>query len=230
MVAQPEVEPSMSAPLLEVQGLTKSFADRVILKDCSFELAAQERLSIQGPSGCGKSTLLRMLAGLEAADSGIIRLAGTTATEGKRTLMSPWQRGIQMVFQDLGLWPTRSVLRHVVDVRKAADLPDPAGVGKRILEDLGLGAQLKARPGTLSGGEARRLAFARVMALEPRLLLLDEAFSSLDPDSRDQGFSVLEQVLAATGAGVILVTHDPSEAERLGGRACRLLDGGLTCA
>lgn len=219
----------MSAPLLDVRGLHKSFADQVILKDCSFQLEAGERLSIQGPSGCGKSTLLRMIAGLEAADSGSISMAGTTATDGGKVVTPPWKRGIQMVFQDLGLWPTRKALQHVVDVRKAAGLPDPSGAGKRILTDLGLGQHLKARPGTLSGGEARRLAFARVMALEPQLILLDEAFSSLDPDSRDQGFAVLEQVLAATRAAVILVTHDPQEAERLGGRLARLQDGGLAC-
>ncbi|MGB0952675.1 MAG: ATP-binding cassette domain-containing protein [Planctomycetota bacterium] len=220
----------MSAPLLDVHGLSKSFADQVILKDCAFQLEAGERLSIQGPSGCGKSTLLRLLAGLETADQGTIQLDGKTATDGNKLPMAPWQRGIQMVFQDLGLWPTRKVLQHVVDVRKAAGLSDPKGVGSKILQELGLGSHLQARPGTLSGGEARRLAFARVMALEPKLILLDEAFSSLDPESRDQGFAVLEQVLESTGAAVILVTHDPLEAERLGGRAARMQDGGLACA
>lgn len=220
----------MSPPLLDVHGLCKSFADKVILKDCAFQLDAGERLSIQGPSGCGKSTLLRLIAGLETADAGTIQIGEQAATDGNRIALAPWQRGVQMVFQDLGLWPTRKVLQHVVDVRKAAKLEDPKGVGTKILQELGLGTHLNARPGTLSGGEARRLAFARVMALEPQLILLDEAFSSLDPDSRDQGFAVLEQVLEATGAAVILVTHDPLEAERLGGRAARMQDGGLACA
>ena len=219
----------MSSPLLSVQGLARSFSGKPILHDLSLQLETGERLSIQGPSGCGKSTLLRLLSGLDCADSGTIHVSGDLATDGKRIVMQPWQRGIQMVFQDLGLWPTRTVLQHVTDVRKAAKLPDPSGTGQRVLQQLGLGDLLKRRPGNLSGGEARRLAFARVMALEPQLILLDEAFSSLDPDNREQGFLVLEQVLADTGAAVILVTHDPAEAERLGGRCGRLSDGGLQC-
>ena len=219
----------MSPLLLSVQGLARSFSGRPILQDLSLELDSGQRLSIQGPSGCGKSTLLRLLSGLDAADAGTIHVSGALATEGKRIALQPWQRGIQMVFQDLGLWPTRTVLQHVTDVRKAANLSDPRGTGERVLQQLGLGDLLKRRPGNLSGGEARRLAFARVMALEPKLILLDEAFSSLDPDNREQGFQVLEQVLDDTGAAVIHVTHDPAEAERLGGRSCRLSEGGLQC-
>ncbi|MHC4824185.1 MAG: ATP-binding cassette domain-containing protein [Planctomycetota bacterium] len=215
--------------LLQVQGLARSFAGNPVLRDLSLQLDAGERLSIQGPSGCGKSTLLRLLSGLDAADAGTIHVSGALATEGQRIVLQPWQRGIQMVFQDLGLWPTRSVLQHVMDVRQAAKLSDPRGVGERVLSELGLGDLLKRKPGNLSGGEARRLAFARVMALEPKLILLDEAFSSLDPKNRDQGFAVLEKVLADTGAAVIQVTHDPTEAKRLGGRSGRLLDGGLLC-
>lgn len=220
----------MSSSLLNVQGLARSFSAKAILRDLSLQLEAGERLSIQGPSGCGKSTLLRLIAGLDPAQAGTIHVDGALATDGKTILIQPWQRGIQMVFQDLGLWPTRTVLQHVMDVRRAAKLSDPRGTGERVLQQLGLGDLLKRRPGNLSGGEARRLAFARVMALEPKLILLDEAFSSLDPENREQGFQVLEQVLADTGAAVILVTHDPAEAERLGGRSCRLVEGGLACA
>lgn len=219
----------MSSPLLNVQSLHKSFGEQKILTDLNLQLEAGQRMSIQGPSGCGKSTLLRILAGLEAPDDGTIFLSGKAGNQKQRILLQPWQRSTQMVFQDLGLWPTRSVLQHVVDVRKASNLTDPKGEGEKVLKQLGLGSHLKRRPGKLSGGEARRLAFARVMALEPKLILLDEAFSSLDPDNREQGFEVLEQVLETTGAAVILVTHHPAEAERLGGSAYRMMEGKLAC-
>ncbi|MFK5955440.1 MAG: ATP-binding cassette domain-containing protein [Planctomycetota bacterium] len=219
----------MSTPLLDVQSVHKSFASQSILAELSLQLDAGQRMSIQGPSGCGKSTLLRILAGLENADHGRIFLHDQEANRDKKILLQPWQRGIQMVFQDLGLWPTRSVLQHLVDVRKASGLPLPKAVGEKILAQLGLIEFKNRRPGKLSGGEARRLAFARVMALEPKLILLDEAFSSLDPDNREQGFEVLEQVLSATGAAVILVTHDPAEAKRLGGKAYRMMEGKLQC-
>lgn len=220
----------MNPALLDVRSLHKSFDGTPVLRGLDLQLEAGARLSIQGSSGCGKSTLLRLIAGLETPDQGSIHLKGQVASEAGKVLLPPWQRGVQMVFQDLGLWPTRRVLQHVVDVRKAAGLTDPVGVGTRILEQLGLGKHLKRRPGHLSGGEARRLAFARVMALEPQLLLLDEAFSSLDASNRVQGFEMLEQVLAETGAAVILVTHDPTEAERLGGLSCRLEEGVSACA
>ena len=220
----------MSSSLLDIQSLQKSFGDQKILNGLNLQLEAGQRISIQGPSGCGKSTLLRIIAGLEAPDDGTLSLSGKAAHQGARILLQPWQRGTQMVFQDLGLWPTRNVLQHVVDVRKASGLPNPKAEGEKVLQQLGLGSLLQRRPGKLSGGEARRLAFARVMALEPKLILLDEAFSSLDPENRDQGFEVLEQVLESTGAAVILVTHDPAEAERLGGTAYRMMEGKLACA
>lgn len=219
----------MSSPLLDVQSLHKSFGEQKILTDLSLQLEAGQRISIQGPSGCGKSTLLRIVAGLEAPDDGTVSLSGKAANQKRRILLQPWQRNTQMVFQDLGLWPTRSVLQHVVDVRKASGLPDPQGEGEKVLKQLGLGNLLKRRPGKLSGGEARRLAFARVMALEPKLILLDEAFSSLDPDNRDQGFEILEQVQESTGAAIILVTHDPAESRKLGGTTYQMKEGKLAC-
>jgi ABC-type Fe3+/spermidine/putrescine transport system ATPase subunit len=219
----------MTTPLLETSALTKSFAQRAVLNAVSFTLASGQRLSIQGPSGTGKTTLLRILAGLETPDSGSVLLQGKTATEGQQIKLQPWQRGVQMVFQDLGLWPTRTVLQNVMDARKAAGLANVKESSVQTLTALGLADFLKRKPGTLSGGEARRLAFARALAMEPKLLLLDEPFASLDPDARQAGFALLDQVLEQTSAAVILVTHDAEEAARLGGTAMRMQDGALQC-
>lgn len=216
---------ALPASAVSVRGLRVSRGGRALLEDAALELADGERVSIQGRSGCGKTTLLRVLAGLELPDAGEVYLGGRLATAGKRLHLQPWERGVQMVFQDLGLWPTRSVLSNVADAVQAAGLDDPQGRARRTLDALDIGGLAGRRVAALSGGEARRLAFARALALEPRLLLLDEPFTSLDPESRQQGFALLEQVLDSTAATVVLVTHDPEEAARLGGRALRL-DGG----
>ncbi len=220
----------MTTPFLSTQNLAKSYRGQAVLEKLELQIEAQQRYSIQGPSGCGKSTLLRLLAGLESPDAGTIQLEGQVASTAGKILLPPWRRKTQMVFQDLGLWPTRTVLQHVVDMRKAGQLPNPKAEGQKILAQLGLDGLEKRRPAHLSGGEARRLAFARVMAMEPKLILLDEAFSSLDAENREQGFQLLEQVIANTQAAVLLVTHDPLEAERLGGTCLHMQNGGLHCA
>jgi len=219
----------MTSPQLALSALTKSFDQRVVLDHVSLAVETGQRFSIQGPSGTGKTTLLRIIAGLEAPDSGSVLLAGKIATEGGKIKLQPWQRGVQMVFQDLGLWPTRNVLQNVMDARQAAGLPNVKKVSTQVLVALGLGDFLKRKPGKLSGGEARRLAFARALAMEPQILLLDEPFASLDPDARHAGFALLEQVIGQTSAAVILVTHDPEEATRLGGTQLRLANGALSC-
>ncbi|MDP7062039.1 MAG: ATP-binding cassette domain-containing protein, partial [Planctomycetota bacterium] len=136
---------------------------------------------------------------------------------------------VQLVFQDLGLWPTRTVLQNVTDARKAAGLGDVQKVAEETLAALDLQDLMDRKPTKLSGGEARRLAFARALALEPKLLLLDEPFASLDPDARHSGFDLLEQVLARSSAAVLLVTHDPEEAARLNGKRMSLSEGVLQC-
>ena len=213
---------------------------RSVLNRLDLALAPGERLAISGPSGCGKTTLLRALAGLETADSGRVRIGGLLASDapdptyptllasdGARTLLPPWQRGLQFVFQDLGLWPTRSVLQNVGDVLRWNRAPYPKARARELLARVGLAELADRAPATLSGGEAHRLAFARALAARPKILLLDEPFTSLDPEARDEGFALLEDALRETGAAVILVSHDPSETERLGGRRMHMEGGQL---
>jgi ABC-type sulfate/molybdate transport systems ATPase subunit len=215
--------------VLSATGLGKRFGAREVLREVGLDLSAGERLTVAGRSGEGKSTLLRILAGLETADAGRVHLGGRLASDGRRHLLPPWERGVQLVFQDLGLWPTRSVRRHLLDPLRAQGMAraDAARRADTLLERLGLGPLARRRPGRLSGGEARRLAFARALALEPRLLLLDEPFASLDPVARAEGFALLEEVLSATDAAVVLVSHDPAEARALGGKVAFLAGGRL---
>jgi ABC-type nitrate/sulfonate/bicarbonate transport system ATPase subunit len=181
-------------------------------------------LSIQGRSGQGKTTLLRLIAGLEAADDGNMTIDGKSAMANGKLLLQPWERGVQIVFQDLGLWPTRNVLQNVLDPLRAKGVSKTEALSKAqsLLMELGLSERLKSRPGTLSGGEGRRLALARALAVQPQLLLLDEPFTSLDPETRQRSYELLDRALEHQQTAVILVTHDPEEAARLGG-TCRQL-------
>ncbi len=216
-------------PLLEIRGLAWSAGGQPVLRELELHLEEGARLTVAGRSGAGKTSLLRLVAGLERPAAGEILLAGRRASAPGRVLLAPWRRGVQMVFQDLGLWPGRSVLANVRDALRAAGRSrrEATARAREVLERLGLGALLERRPATLSGGEARRLALARALALEPRLLLLDEPFASLDPLARTEGLGFLEEILARTQAGVLLVTHEPEEARALGGELAVLRDGRL---
>ncbi|MFT7517173.1 MAG: ABC-type nitrate/sulfonate/bicarbonate transport system ATPase subunit [Myxococcota bacterium] len=187
--------------LLDIQRLDKSFGEHKILCQLNLQLVAGQRIAILGESGCGKSTLLRIIAGLEQADGGSVQVAD----QGK----------CQMVFQDLGLWPSHTAKQQLVMAARASNIADAAQAADKLLEQLNIAQISNRKPSTLSGGEARRLAFARVLICQPQLILLDEAFSSLDNESRQRGLDLLEELLQYTNAAVILVTHNQDDALQL---------------
>ena len=191
----------MTHPILNIQQLCKSFGEQSVLRGLDMQLKAGQRIAILGESGCGKSTLLRVISGLEEYDSGQV------------TLEHP--RSCLMVFQDLGLWPSHTSMQQLIMAAKASKIDDAAAKAERLLEQLQISHIADRKPATLSGGEARRLAFARVLICQPKLLLLDEAFSSLDADNRQQGIELLQEVLALSSAAVIMVTHNQDDATQL---------------
>ncbi len=214
----------MSALALEVQGVSKSFvADggRVVLEDLDLEVAPGSLTAILGPSGGGKTTLLRVICGLEAADSGAIRLFGREVA-GPKVFVAPEERRVGIVFQDYALFPHLSALRNV-----AFGVPGPAGLARAwgALQRLGLSDVADRRPEKLSGGEQQRVALARALAPEPSLLLLDEPFSNLDASLRAGVRSQVASLLRRLGTTTVLVTHDREEAFSLADRVVLLLEG-----
>lgn len=216
--------------VLAVENLSKSFGSHSVLSQLSLSLTEGESLAVLGPSGCGKSTLLRIIAGLEAANQGRILIQAKVATDAGDAVLAPHERGLSMVFQDLGLWPNLSVLENtMLGLYQRRDLTRALKF-KRTMETLELLriAQLKERkPSQISGGEQQRVALARAIVSNPRLLLFDEPFSGLDLVIKDSLFKELKEILKASSTSLLLVTHDPDEAQVLC-TSVLTLEGGVT--
>jgi ABC-type Fe3+/spermidine/putrescine transport system ATPase subunit len=195
-------------------GVTKRFGPHLALDDVSLDVAAGTATVILGPSGCGKTTLLRIIAGLEVPDSGQVMLDGTTVTTAQRVKVPPHQRRLGFVFQDLALWPHLTVQQNVDFVLGSLEL-SRAERGQRARASLALVRieQLTARfPHELSGGEQQRLALARAIVGEPRVLLLDEPLSSLDAELRAALRAELTNLQATLNLTTVYVTHDREDA------------------
>jgi ABC-type Fe3+/spermidine/putrescine transport system ATPase subunit len=172
-------------------------------------------LSILGPSGCGKTTLLRCIAGLEVPDDGSIWIDGKIQTDIKKgVLVPPYSREIGFVFQNYALWPHMSVYQNVafgLKLRKVAD----AEIRRRVLDSLELVGLPKLEdryPSQLSGGQQQRVALARSLAMQPRLILLDEPLSNLDAKLREEMRVELKKLIKKVNISAIYVTHDQEEA------------------
>jgi iron(III) transport system ATP-binding protein len=168
-----------------------------------------------GPSGCGKTTLLRAVAGLKRADAGQIQLGGETVSEPGRHVPAE-KRRIGMVFQDYALFPHLDVGRNVAFGIAHLAAPERARRVDEVLTLVGLAGYESRYPHELSGGQQQRVALARALAPQPRLLLLDEPFSSLDVDLRERLAHEVRGILKAAGATALFVTHDQLEAFAIG--------------
>lgn len=217
----------MTQALLQLQGVTKRYSGRPALHEISFEVEPGEAVVILGPSGCGKTTLLRLAAGLEVPDAGTIALDGERVAEPRRNLVPPHRRRIGLVFQDLALWPHLTVRAHLDFVMGSVAVPSPARAGsaQQVLTIVRIEQLADRYPHQLSGGEQQRLALARALVGQPRLLLLDEPFSSLDPELRSALRAEFVSLQRSLGLTTIYVTHDREDAAALATRLVSMREG-----
>jgi ABC-type Fe3+/spermidine/putrescine transport system ATPase subunit len=210
--------------MLELRHIHKQFGPRVLAHDLSLSIAPGEIVALLGPSGCGKSTLLKIVAGLEPADQGSVWLQGQDITG-----LPPERRGFALMFQDFALFPHLDVLNNVAFGLVEQRLPRAQArqQAAAMLARFGLAAQAQQRVWTLSGGEQQRVALARALITAPRALLLDEPFSALDAELRQNLRDEFRQHIAAAGMATLLVTHDEQEARAMASRAVRLQGGQL---
>lgn len=206
--------------MLRVENLVVRFGHVAAVDDVSFDVRRGEVVCLLGPSGSGKSTLLRVIAGVERATAGRVVLDGVEV-DGPTRFVEPEARHVGMVFQDYALFPHLTVEQNV-----AFGLGRRArGAVRELLEQLGLGRHASSYPHQLSGGERQRVALLRAMAPKPRVLLMDEPFSSLDSRLRDDVRRRTLDFVRGSGTTTVIVTHDPDEALRIADRIV-LLDRG----
>jgi sulfate transport system ATP-binding protein len=212
--------------MIRVRGLIKRFGATTVLDGIDLDVVEKSFVALLGPSGSGKTTLLRLLAGLERADAGAIEIDGKPAT-----VLSPGQRRLGFVFQNYALFGHMTIFENIafgLRVRRRRDRPGRDELRERVENLLrfvrleGLGARM---PSQLSGGQRQRVALARALAIEPRILLLDEPFGALDRQVRDELRLWLRTVHDTLGITTLFVSHDQEEALALADRVV-ILHGG----
>jgi ABC-type Fe3+/spermidine/putrescine transport system ATPase subunit len=209
-------------PVLQVTAVSQSFNRSTVLNDVSFSLDPGERLAIIGSSGSGKTTLLRLIAGLEAPTAGEITINGRCVSRAGGIMVAPEHREVALVFQGLALFPHLRALEQIAFSARGRGGVEAA---MALLDRIGLGHRGNARLDELSGGERQRIALARAMAQQPRLILMDEPFSSLDDEKRAEMRDLLRSLLDSTRTTLILVTHSRDDALDLAHRTLVLEHG-----
>jgi len=201
----------MSNLILEIKNLSHSYgATNQIIQNINLEIEKSDRVAILGPSGCGKSTLLRLIAGLEKPNLGQITIDETVVSTEK-FVVPPEKRKIGLVVQEKALFPHLSVYDNIgFGIKKNID---KKSITNDLLELLKIDSLRNKYPHEISGGEQQRVALARSLAPNPKLLMLDEPFSALDKDLKGVLYEEISQVFSERGSTILLVTHDSQEAE-----------------
>jgi putative ABC transport system ATP-binding protein len=226
-----EISSATRGPAIALAGINLSLgrgAARVhILKDIDLHIGSGEAIGLIGPSGSGKSTLLMVMAGLERPDSGTVTVAGEELTRLDEDALARFRgRRVGIVFQSFHLIPTMTALENVAVPLELAGAADAFAHAERELAAVGLADRLGHYPAQLSGGEQQRVALARALAPGPAILVADEPTGNLDEGTGRQIVDLLFAGHAARGTTLILVTHDPSLAQRCD-RVIRMRSGRL---
>ena len=203
--------PGDSPIVLSVRNLTKTYRSAgeqvAVLRGVNLDISAGERVALTGESGSGKSTLLHLIAGLDRADGGEIKLDGTPVSELTDAGRAALRRDrLGLVFQQFNLIPSLNVADNLAFQARIADRHD-ARWNAELVERLGLGALLKRYPEQLSGGQQQRVAIGRALAAKPLLVLADEPTGNLDETTADAVLALTRDLVARTGCGFLMVTH-----------------------
>jgi len=212
--------------LLKLDGIEVGFGANTIVDDVTLALEEGDIGCLLGPSGCGKTTLLRAIAGFERVRKGRIELDGKLVSSQAQQL-PPEKRGVGMVFQDFALFPHLTVAENISFGIQDQSKDEQNKRVNQLLKHIGLGGYGPRYPHQLSGGQQQRVALARALAPKPRLLLLDEPFSSLDAELREKLATEVRQLLKDEGITALLVTHDQQEAFALADKAGVMYSGRL---
>lgn len=209
---------------LEIDKLNVELNSNHILKDLSMKVDKGEFVSLVGPSGCGKSTLFKTIAGIITAKSGTIMIDNKLLND-----VPAYKRRVVIVFQDMRLFPNMTVAENVAYPLKlrGVDKKTRLAAASKILKDVQLEGYDERRIHQLSGGQQQRVALARAIAAEPELLLLDEPFSSLDEELREDMRNLILAIHKRFNMTTIMVTHDMVEARSMSDCVLRICDGGI---
>lgn len=211
---------------LQLDSINVSFGDVHIVRDVSLDLQQGEIGCLLGPSGCGKTTLLRSIAGFQTLQSGTIQIDDSLVSN-QTVNVAPELRGVGMVFQDFALFPHLNVADNISFGMRKASTSERRGRVEELLNRIGLPGYQKRFPHELSGGQQQRVALARALAPRPRLLLLDEPFSSLDAELRERLAVEVRELLKKENITALLVTHDQHEAFAMADKAGVMYQGEL---
>lgn len=214
-------------PVLEVESLSKSYAERPILRGVSFKLEQGERVALLGPSGSGKTTVLNCVGGVDRADSGSVMIAGQVLGKLNADGLAQLRRKhIGTVFQFYHLLPTLSAAENIELPLQLLGVPmsERESRVRELADRVGIAHRSAALPGQLSGGEMQRVAIARAVVHRPSLILADEPTGSLDSATGMQVLELLAEIVSETKAALLLVTHS-TEAVKHCERVLRMQDG-----
>ena len=205
------MERASDLPVLQVRALQQSYGRQAIVRGLDFTLQRGQIGCILGPSGCGKTTLLRCIAGFEPVSAGEILISGQVVSR-PGALTPPEQRRIGMVFQDYALFPHLSIADNIGFGLRSLSRSERSARITELADLVGLTESLSRFPHEVSGGQQQRVALARALAPRPELLLMDEPFSNLDVELRERLSVEVREIIKASGATAVLVTHDQNEA------------------
>lgn len=212
--------------LIEVRDIHKHFGSHMVFNNLALEVEEHQVVCLIGPSGCGKSTLLRCINGLDDIDGGEICISGDRVT-GPGVDVNALRREVGIVFQSYNLFPHMTVLENVMLAPTRVlrqDRAEAEAGAMALLTRIGLEHKAKEYPDRLSGGQQQRVAIVRALAMGPRVMLLDEITSALDPELVAEVLNIVRD-LAAEGMTLLLATHEMGFAREVASKICFLCDG-----